>query len=303
MTLLQRSRISPDLLDRPSFSLVGVAFGRGAMDSGCEAGASALRDRGLMQRLAAAGVRASWESIADPDEGSSPMAAAAEVTGRVATSCEAALRARRRPVVIGGDHSCAVGTWSGVARTVRPDGPVGLIWIDAHLDSHTPATTHTGTVHGMPVAALLGHGDPRLTGLAGGSPALRPEHVCLIGARDFEPEEPALLADLGVRVFLADEVRERGLIDVLDEAMARVRAGTAAFGVSLDLDAVDPDEAPGVGCRVPGGMAANDLVDAVAHLRAVAEPLAWELVEFNPERDRDGRTAALAMRLLETALV
>ncbi len=298
MTLLQRS--PPDSVE---MRLIGAAFGRGAGDPGCAAGPAFLRNADLAGHLAAVDVAAEWlEEVGDPAEEPSPMAAAADVAARLATACGAALAGGRRPVVIGGDHSCAVGTWSGVAGHLRGAGRLGLIWIDAHLDSHTPATSHTGTIHGMPVAALLGHGDPRLTGIAGGSPALRPEDLCIVGARDYEPEEPAFLAAQGVRVFFAAEVRARGLAAVMDEALTRVRAGTAAFGVSLDLDAVDPAEAPGVGCRVGGGLAAADLVAAVGQVRRVAEPVAWELVEFNPQRDIDGRTAALAMRLLETAL-
>ncbi|MET4698053.1 arginase [Constrictibacter sp. MBR-5] len=298
MTIVQRS--SPASLRT---ALIAAAFGRGASDPGCAAGPARLRDADLAGRLAAAGVAAEWlADIGDPVGEPSPMAAAADVAAQLATACGAALAVGRRPVVIGGDHSCAVGTWSGVARGLRGEGRLGLIWIDAHLDSHTPATSHTGMIHGMPVAALLGHGDPRLTGIAGGMPALRPEDLCIVGARDYEPEEPEFLAGQGVRVFFAEEVRARGLPAVMDEALTRVRAGTAAFGVSLDLDAVDPGEAPGVGCRVADGLTAADLVAAVEQVRSVAEPIAWELVEFNPRRDIDGRTAALAMRLLESAL-
>ena len=260
---------------RAPVSLLGVAFGRGGSDPGSGGGPEALKARGLVDYLRAAVIEADWaELVCDPASGTSAIAAAAEVGARIAVACRREIAAGRRLAGVGGDHSCAVGTWSGVAKTLRRGERLGLLWIDAHLDSHTPATTHTGTIHGMPVAALLGHGDPRLTGIAGGLPALRPEDVCIVGARDYEPEEPAFLAAQGVRVFFAEEVRARGLSAVMEEASTRVRAGTAAFGVSLDLDAVDPAEAPGVGCRVGGGLAAADLVAAVEQVRGVAQPIA-----------------------------
>ena len=287
---------------RAPVSLLGVAFGRGGSDPGAADGPGALKAMGLLDYLQEAGTAADWSGfIRDPLAGTSAMAAAAEVGARIAAACGQEIGAGRRLAVIGGDHSCAVGTWSGVARTLKREERLGLLWIDAHLDSHTPATTHTGTVHGMPVAALLGHGDPRLVSLPGDRPALRPEDVCMIGARDYEPEEPAFLSAQGVRVYFAEEVKARGLTAVIDEALTHVSASTSALGVSLDLDVVDPYEAPGVGCRVPGGVSGEDLVRAVGRIRTVVEPAAWELVEFNPHRDRHGKTADLAKRLLAEA--
>ncbi|MFN4090332.1 MAG: arginase family protein, partial [Alphaproteobacteria bacterium] len=144
------------------------------------------------------------------------------------------------------------------------------------------------------------HGQPVFAVVAGTRDAAR--RAVRLARIDFEPEEPVLLDALGVRVFYAEEVRRRGLAAVIDEAVAHVSAGTAAFGVSLDLDSVDPTEAPGVGTPVTGGLTAADLVAAVGRVRRKAEPAAWEVVEFNPHRDRDGRTAELAMALLAAAV-
>ncbi len=161
------------------------------------------------------------------------------------------MRHARLPCVIGGDHSCAGGTWTGVARMLQ--GELGLVWIDAHMDSHTPATSHTGRLHGMPLAWLLGQGDDALYGLSAG--VVDPEHVALIGVRSYEPEEKERLDRLGVRVFHIEEVHRRGLDTVAAEALAIAARGTSGFGVSIDLDAVTPEEAPGVGTPVADGIA------------------------------------------------
>jgi arginase len=200
--------------------------------------------------------------------------------------------------VIGGDHSCAGGTWTGVARTLR--GNLGLVWVDAHMDSHTPATTHTGRLHGMPLAWLLGEDDDPLYGLASG--VLEPQHVCLVGVRSYEPEEDDRLRRLGVRVVFMDEVRSRGIDAVLDEALAIATAGTAGFGVSIDLDVVTPDEAPHVGTPVEHGVSSAELARALERIPAQPGFAAVELVEYSPRLDRDGRTARVAIDLLGAAL-
>jgi arginase len=203
------------------------------------------------------------------------------------------------PLVVGGDHSCAIGTWSGVHRALANHGPVGLIWIDAHMDSHTFATTPSGQIHGMPLACLLGHGETALTRIGGAEAKLRPEQVCLIGVRSYEAGEAALLHRLGVRVYDMDEIRRRGLAEVFEEALAIVRQGTAGFGVSVDLDALDPGEEPGVGTPVAGGLRRAELADALSHLRGDPAFVAMEIVEYNPRRDRRHATADAAGALLD----
>jgi arginase len=200
--------------------------------------------------------------------------------------------------VIGGDHSCAGGTWTGVARTL--DGGLGLVWIDAHMDSHTPATSHTGRLHGMPLAWLLGQDDDPLYGLGAG--VLEPRHVCLVGVRSYEPEEDERLRGLGVRVVFMDEIRSRGIDAVLGEALAIATAGTAGFGVSIDLDVITPDEAPNVGTPVKGGVSSAALAGALEKIPACSGLSAVELVEYSPRLDRDGRSARVALDLLAALL-
>ena len=196
-------------------------------------------------------------------------------------------------VAIGGDHSCAVGTWSGVADALRASGPFGLVWIDAHMDMHVPQTTPSGATHGMPVAALLGEGAPELTSIAETAPALSARHVCLVGARSFEPEEIAFAERFGVRVIGMEEVHRRGIDAALAEAHDIASRGTTGFGVSLDLDAFDPSDAPGVGSPVPGGMAVADFIVPWRKLYADPRCLGLELVEYNPAHDKSARTARL----------
>jgi arginase len=202
--------------------------------------------------------------------------------------------------VIGGDHSCAVGTWSGAANALAK-GRLGLVWYDAHMDAHTPATSPSGRLHGMPVAMLLGHGPDALTEIARRRPALAPANLCIVGVRSYEEGERALLARLGVRVIYMDEVRARGLAWATGEALAVARNGTAGFGVSIDLDAIDPGEAPGVGSPVARGFAARDLAAALEAVRNLPDLVGIEIAEYNPTLDRDGQTALVARALLAAA--
>jgi arginase len=206
------------------------------------------------------------------------------------------------PCVIGGDHSCAGGTWTGVARGVHARGgqALGLVWIDAHMDAHTPRTSHSGRLHGMPLAWLLGQDDDPLYGL--GTGVVAPQHVCLVGVRSFEPEEKHRLEQLGVRVLYMADVERTGLAAALAEALEIANAGTDAFGISVDLDVVTPEEAPGVGTPVERGLAAAELADALSGIGGQPELAAVELVEYCPRLDPDRRSARVAVDLLAAAL-
>ena len=216
----------------------------------------------------------------------------AALSAKLAVTTEALTRAHRRFVSLGGDHSAAIGLWSGVARA-NSAGSFGLIWIDAHMDAHTFTTTPSMMIHGMPIACLLGHGDPALTGLAGQRPALLPEHLCLIGTRSWEDGEAALLESLGVRVIKMPEVESRGFAAALDEAITIATDGTTSFGVSIDIDAFDPAEITGTGILVPDGLSGNDVAQALRRLRGRANLAGLEIAEYNPHRDRDHQTAKL----------
>jgi arginase len=172
------------------------------------------------------------------------------------------------------------------------------VWIDAHLDAHTPETSETQMPHGMPIASLLGHGPPALTTVADAWPKLRPQDLVLIGPRSWEAGEAALLARLGVRVIASDEVARRGFADCMREAVERVSADTAGWGVSFDLDALDPRDAPGTGVPVPDGLRVADVSAALHGLARDERVVAVELVEYNPALDARRVTAAATDRVL-----
>jgi arginase len=226
-------------------------------------------------------------------DGGTPIDVIARTAGWLAGTTRRLKESGRRFLLIGGDHSCAIGTWSGAAGGLRRFGPLGLIWIDAHMDMHVPATTPSGAINGMPVAALLGYGAPELTGFFRGRSAITPNRVCLVGARSFEPEEIAFARRHGVRVIGMDELSRRGIEGACAEARAIAGGGVAGYGVSLDLDAFDPADAPGVGTPEPDGIRASEFLEAWADLTCSSLCVGAEIVEYNPYRDQAGRTARL----------
>lgn len=285
-------------------SIIGVRSGVGGRDPGAVGAVDGLRAAGLAQRLQAGGLDARWDALLEPlgAQAADPTAAMAELGPRLAHAVRAAAAGGAFPLVIGGDHSCAVGTWSGVAAAYRDRGPLGLLWIDAHLDSHTPQTSHTGLIYGMPLAALLGHGERAFTECLVPGAKILPQHACVLGARSYEPEERALLDRIGVRVIGMEEIGRRGVAAALDEALAIVGRAAAGYGITLDLDVLDPRDAPGVGTPAPGGLRAAELIPALAAAGADPRLRALEIAEYNPRRDRNGITAAHALAIAEAAV-
>jgi arginase len=285
--------------------VIGVACGQGARDHGCQDGPEVLRTLGFLRDLDEPHGVCVWRDIvhAAPEPDAHPLWQVAAVAQALADRVAASLRRGHFPLVIGGDHSCAIGTWSGAHAALHEEGRLGLLWIDAHMDSHTFRTSPSRALHGMPLACLLGHGDPRLTRIGGKEPMLRPEDVCLLGVRSFEWGEAALLKNLGVRIHFMDEIRQRGLAAVFAEAWAHVTRETAACGISLDLDALDPEEEPGVGTPVAGGLRQQDLAAALRTVHGDARLRALEIVEYNPYADRHFATAQAIHDLCRSVLV
>jgi arginase len=291
---------------RAPVRVLGAACGAGAPDARCASGPAALRKHGLIGKLRLAGVDAAWSATVAPPAASDTIAIVSGMAEALARRTEELIARGRMPVVLGGDHSCAVGTWKGIVRglaarsSATSADDLGLVWIDAHMDAHTAQTSMSGYVHGMPLACLLGEGDPRLTGIAGGA-RLDPRRVCLVGVRSFETGEAALLRRLGVRVFFMHDIERQGLPAVMKEAITVAGAG-GSYGISLDLDAVDPRDAPGVGSPAPGGIRGSDLLRALARYQRDAALVGLEITEYNPERDRDGKTARLVVSTIATLL-
>lgn len=208
---------------------------------------------------------------------------------RLALKTESAHAQQKFPVVVGGDHSCAIGTWSGIATSLQKT--LGLLWIDAHMDAHTLETSESGNIHGMPLASLLGKGFPGFSHIGGNiggtGRKLDPERTVVFGARCFEKGEVQLLKSMKVRVYLMDEIEDRGFATCFREASDRVRGGgDRPFGISLDLDALDPKQIPSVGTPVKGGLDAGELLRALPQLLSSEDLQGFELVEFNPFQDK-----------------
>jgi arginase len=227
----------------------------------------------------------------------------AQHNAALAKAVAVAITAGRLPVVLGGDHASAIGTWGGVARGLAGRGgaaPIGLIWFDAHLDAHTAKTSPSLNPHGMSAAVLLGHGEQQF--LTVGGNVLRPENLCYIGARSYEGGEIALLRRLGVRIFKMDAVRRRGLDAVLADALTIATAGTTGFGLTIDLDGFEPSDAPGIGLKTDNGLRRDEMLQALAGLGCRRDLAAIEIVEYIPELDENHRTAHLVRDLLTSLL-
>jgi arginase len=293
-----------------SIALLGVPLDLGASRRGVEMGPSAVRLARLASRLEQLGhtvtdtgdVPVPTRETLRLEHGIDFLPTIVDVCRDVARRTAALVRERQIPLVLGGDHSVAAGSVAGVATALAERGErLGLIWLDAHADLNTPGSTMSGNVHGMPVAHLLGHGDHAMASLATPSPAVRAENVVIVGARDLDPAERAHAREFGVKIFTMRDIDERGMRAVLAEAIERISDGTAGFHVSLDLDFVDPREAPGVGTPVRGGATYREAHLAMETLWDTERVVSMDLVEVNPVLDEVNHTAELAVGLMASA--
>lgn len=290
-------------------AIIGVPIDLGAGRRGVDMGPSAMRYTGLHSRLEALGYQVRdfgnlptpmVETSALPEPGAKLryLEPIARLCAALADTVAGCVERGQLPVVLGGDHSLSIGSVSGSARSRT----LGLIWIDAHADFNTAETTPSGNIHGMSVAALTGRGHPLLTVLAGRVPAVRPEHVALVGLRDLDPLEREALRGAGLNVFTMHEVDRRGMATVIEEAARLVTRATDGFHLSFDLDVVDPREAPGVGTPVNGGISRREAHLAMELLAATGAVRSIDLVEVNPILDERNATAELAVELGLSAL-
>jgi arginase len=283
---------------------IGSASGWGAQIRATELGPDAVKSSRILDSLPYPWV---WKETFYPEKkakdinlpnGDPTLPFITDVCKHISAAVQQSLTDKAFPVVIGGDHSVAVGTWGGVTTKINAFQRFGLMWIDAHMDSHTPETTPSHAYHGMPLAALLGFGNHSFVNLSQHSPVLSPEHVCLIGVRSYEEGEAALLQRLGVRVFYMDEVQSRGFKTILEEAHRIISSGTEGFGVSIDLDAFDPHDAPGVGSPEPYGLSAEEVLPTLSIIKEDPHFKALEIVEYNPMLDKESKTQLLIRDLL-----
>ncbi len=289
--------------------LLGVPLDLGAGRRGTDMGPSAIRFAGISERLRRLGVEVhdhGYVAAAAPETrepGDEHLRFGREIVRtclRLRDRVKGILHAGETPVVLGGDHSLAMGSVAGSAAVAG--GKIGLLWIDAHADLNTPETSPSGNVHGMPLAVLLGKGDPTLLAIGGKAPVVAPRHTAILGLRDVDPGERERIRKLGVAVYTMKELDERGTSACLREALAKVTRGTVGFHLSLDMDALDPELAPGVGTPVPGGLTYREAHLACELVAETKKLLSMDVVEVNPILDERNRTADLAVQLVLSAL-
>jgi arginase len=287
-------------------AIIGAALDLGAGRRGVDMGPSAIRYAGLSDRLERAGIEAEdrgnvatalAETQASGSEQARFLDEILETCSRVAQQVEEARSDGLVPLVLGGDHSIAIGTLSGLAAS----GVGGALWLDAHGDLNTPETSPSGNVHGMPLAAVLGICGDTFDRDGLRVPAVDPKRVALVGVRSLDPGEQALVRELGIAVYTISDLDRRGVEPVMEEALERI-AGASFVHVSVDLDVVDPEVAPGVGNPVRGGLSYREAHLALELVAEAGVLDSIELVEVNPIRDHENTTAGLAVELAASAL-
>ncbi|MBB6669743.1 arginase [Cohnella nanjingensis] len=303
---------------RKIVDILPVAFDLGASRRGAAGGPQAMLQAGLAAKLRqlrlpyriqeelnagpAAAEQAADPALAQRPRGRPPMkhlAAAVAVNEALAARVSAAAAAGRWPLILGGDHSIAIGTIAGLASHYRR---LGMLWIDAHSDMNTDLTTPSGNIHGMSLAASIGLGASPLTAIGGRIGKIRPERVALVGARSLDPEEKRLIRALGVSCFTMHDIDKRGIASVMEEAVQIVGADTDGVHVSFDIDSLDPRDAPGTGTPVGGGLSSREAFLALELIAEAGVATSAEFVEVNPEADPSGCTAELAVSLIGSLL-
>jgi len=285
--------------------IIGVPMDLGQSRRGVDMGPSALRYAGLNAHLRRLGYSLEDQgNVETPVRDTLPAAGGLTYLPAVVATCETVYQAGQKamadgclPIFVGGDHSIAAGTIGGVTH----HEPCGVLWVDAHADFNTPETSPSGNVHGMPLAALMGLGAPELVNLGRSGPKLEASQVVLIGIRDVDPEERTLLKQSGVGVYTMREIDERGIAAVAKEALARL-SHLSRLHVSLDMDSLDPTEAPGVGTPVHGGLTyreAHLLMETIADCGCVGS---LDVVEINPILDQRNDTGEIATELITSLL-
>ena len=286
--------------------ILGVPLDLGQNRRGVDMGPSAIRAAGLLHRLANLGCSVRDEgdlSVGIPENRAVGRANAryateiAKVCERLADRVEGFLSDGWTPLILGGDHSLAVGSLTGAGRGRQ----TGLLWFDAHADINTPETSASGNIHGMPLAHFFGLANGRLARVAGDVPPIRPENAVLIGLRDVDQGERDNLRRSGVRVLTMRDIDERGLPQVMEQALLWASSGTDGIHVSIDMDVVDPVDAPGVGTPQRGGLTYREAHLAMEMIADSGLLLSMDLVEVNPILDEINRTAELAVELALSA--
>jgi arginase len=284
---------------------IGVASGWGAKVRDSEKGAETLKATGFYKKHK----NMVWERMIYPKFSSTEKSLSIgmetkpvlnEIFANISKQVKEIISKDHFPVIIGGDHSNAIGTWSGIIKAHNAAGDFGLIWIDAHMDSHTYETSPSKAFHGMPLAALLGQGEPEFINLEDVTPKLNPKHVVLMGIRSFEEGEQKLLEKLNVRIMYMDEIKNRGFDKCFDEALQIVKTNTKKFGISLDLDFFDPEFAPATPSLESNGEDPKHVLPSFKKLSVEEKFAGFEIVEFNPKTDKNNITLKLIEDVIDS---
>ncbi len=292
--------------------IIGVPMDLGQSRRGVDMGPSALRGAGLQASIKKLGLQVEDLgnlSVKQPEEmpigekRAKYLQEIAETCSDVAAAAEKSLSEGFLPLVLGGDHSIAAGVAAGVASYFRKDRKqIGYLWLDAHGDMNTPETSPSGNVHGMPLAAIMGYGAPELVDLLGFKPKAEPGNIVIVGARDLDAQERKIVKKSGVHVFTMRDIDERGMREVMSDALKYAMDDTGGIAVSLDMDFVDPADAPGVGTPVRGGVTYREAHLAMEMIADTESMVSLEVVEINPILDEHNRTALLGVELVLSGL-
>ena len=284
--------------------IIGSQMDLGAFRKGVDMGPSAIRHAGLLEKIQKIGYQVSDKGDIVPSVAKSPgdprMRYAAEINAankQLFAMVKESLAEQHFPLILGGDHSIAAGSASAVADQYRS---IGVLWIDAHGDFNDPDISPSGNLHGMPLSAVCGLGPDSMVGFS--DVRIDPKHVAIIGARDIDPEEKIKLKANGVSVYSISDIHTRGIHEVVNEAIRIASDGTAGIHVSLDMDAIDPSDAPGVGTPVANGLTLRETFISLELIRRSGRMLAMDVVEVNPLLDTRNMTGILATDLILTAL-
>lgn len=300
-------------------ALIPFVCGAGASTPGCEYGPVVLKQMGLDAALRADGLNAAWfedpETVLDAPFGKKahetlPPLGSEERRDIVLYHCAhmrdnyiKALNADMMPIGIGGDHAMAAASIAALAQAYNAHGRIGVIWVDAHADLNTPDTSPSQAMHGMPLAAMLGMGDPDFVALAGDKPALKPENIFYLGLRDVDPGEWEYMDQLGIHHYTMEQVRARGVAQAFADALQTVSENTDYLFLSIDLDALDPSVAPSVGTPVHDGFTLDEILPILEWIARDYPPAIMEISEYNPMLQMPEQTFKTLRALLDSLLL
>jgi arginase len=292
--------------------IIGVPMDLGQSRRGVDMGPSALRSAGLQAAIKKLGLIVEDlgnVEVKQPEEmpigekRAKYLQEIAETCADIAKTVDKALQEGFLPLVLGGDHSIAAGVAAGDSNFYRQQKKdIGYIWLDAHGDMNTPDSSPSGNVHGMPLASIMGYGAPELSELLGFKPKAEAGNIVIVGARDLDSHERKIAKKSGVHVFTMRDIDERGMREVMSDAIKYAMDDTAGIAVSLDMDFVDPADAPGVGTPVRGGVTYREAHLAMEMIADSEAMVSLEVVEINPILDEHNRTALLGVELVLSAL-